>query len=426
MSEQIDRSGSREHRLDEIIAEYLRRKRAGQAPDERTLLAEHVEFADELREFFADQAQVAKIVEPSARGSRPPQIEETIDSASRAANLASTVDSKVEVPALYGQRYKLKDLHARGGMGEVWLAEDLRIGREVAVKRLLHERASQQPRFQMKAQITGQLEHPGVVRLYDLDVAEGGESYYVMQFVRGKTLKEAIAEFFLIKDDGREDPKPAAAAREPKEIAFFRLIEVFLDLCQTVAYAHSRGVLHRDLKPDNVMLGAFGETFVVDWGLSKVKGQPEDAGAAAYVRTNAGGSTPTQAGSVMGSPPYMSPEAASGQVHEIDEASDVFLLGATLYEILTNRPPRRGSSIREMVDLARSADPIPPRSVNKAVPRALEAICMKAMGRCKAERYPSAMDMASDVRRFLAGEPVTAYREGPAERFARWVKRHRR
>ncbi|NJN48839.1 MAG: protein kinase, partial [Alkalinema sp. RL_2_19] len=215
------------------------------------------------------------------------------------------------------------------------------------------------------------------------------------------------------------------AAGNP-ELESLRLLDAMVDLCQIVAYAHSRGVLHRDLKPVNVMLGAFGETLVLDWGLAKVEDRPDDPRTTGYVRPSGSGSSATQAGAVLGSPPYLSPEAASGRIEEIDQASDVYLLGATLYEVLTCRPPRQGSSHYEILDLARTSDPPAPRTINKSVPRPLEAICRKAMARRKADRYHTAMEMATDLRRFLASDRVAAYQERPLERLARWARRHRR
>ena len=300
-------------------------------------------------------------------------------------------------------RYPVHKFHARGGMGEVWLAEDAEIGRKVALKRLRKERATQQDRFLAEAKITGQLVHPGIVPVHDLGLDEEGQPYYVMAFVKGQTLKAAIAE-----DHNETAPKTS------REMQHLRLLEVFIHLCQTMAYAHSRGVIHRDLKPDNVMLGPFGETFVLDWGLAKVLGQPESVEDSAYVHLNypPGGSSETVAGTVLGAPPYMAPEVAEGRAGEADQRTDIYLLGSTLYEILTGRPPRQGTSRSELVEQARTMQPTPPRKVNKTVPKPMEAICLKAMARRPEDRYASAQDLAEDVRRYLAGEPVSAYREG--------------
>ncbi len=310
---------------------------------------------------------------------------------------------------LHGIRYELRRFHDRGGMGEIWLGQDQRIGREVAIKILRPERTELQERFQFEAQVSGQLEHPGVVRVYDCDVDSEGRPFYVMQFIRGKTLKEAIATCY--------------EANVP-DLDFHRLIQTMVDLCQIIAYAHSRGVVHRDLKPVNVMLGAFGETLVLDWGLAKLNDHPDSKAHLHQIRSSGSGLTETQDGAVLGSPQYLSPEAALGRVEEVDQYSDIYLLGATLYEILTGRPPRHGTSAIETVELARKSEPPFPRTLRSSVPKPLDAICRKAMARNKNDRYGSASDMASDLQRFLAHEPVSVYSENLAERFERWMLRH--
>jgi tetratricopeptide (TPR) repeat protein len=187
--------------------------------------------------------------------------------------------------------------------------------------------------------------------------------------------------------------------------------------------------LHRDLKPENVMLGPFGEVLVLDWGMAKLQGRPvlEPAEGSRPVHlTGSGGSTETEAGTVLGSPPYMPPEAAEGRTVDADERTDVYLLGATLYHLLTGKPPREGSSVHEMIELARTVTPPPPRRLGADVPKALEAICLKAMAQRKESRYKSVRDLIADMERYLAGAPVSAYREPMLVRIGRWCKRHRR
>jgi serine/threonine protein kinase/Flp pilus assembly protein TadD len=323
-------------------------------------------------------------------------------------------------------RYNLKRFHARGGMGEIWLAEDPEIGRSVALKRMLEKRSTHQRRFLVEAQITGQLEHPGIVPVHELGVNEEGQPFYVMKFVRGRTLQHVIKEHHAAK-----------AQTADRQVEHLRLLQIFLSLCQTVAYAHSRGVLHRDLKPENVMLGPFGETLLLDWGIAKVMGQSAAAAEALAAPAGDPGSSSvqlpdptntsgTQMGAIMGSPSYMSPELASGMNHEVDERSDVYLLGGTLFEILTGRLPREGTTAYDIIRKAQREPPPPPRKFNPEVSKPLNSICVKAMAQRKEDRYQSALALADDVQRYVAGEPVTAYQESFLERASRWAKRHRK
>jgi tetratricopeptide (TPR) repeat protein/tRNA A-37 threonylcarbamoyl transferase component Bud32 len=319
-------------------------------------------------------------------------------------------------PPVRADRYLLKQFHARGGMGEIWLAEDCDVGRAVALKKMRRKGTpEEEERFLREARITGQLEHPGIVPVHELGTDEHGQPVYVMKFVHGQTLADAVRDYHLgIKRD------------VPREVQLLRLLEVFVALCQTVAYAHSRGVLHRDIKPENVMLGPYGETLVLDWGLAKVIGQAEgDLAGRSVSLSMSGESVESVAGSVRGTPGYMAPEMASGKVQDIDALSDVYLLGATLYHILTGRKPRGGKSLMELLTEASTTPPVAPRKHDPNIPKALEAICQKAMAFAKADRYASAAALAEDVQRYLAGEPVLAYPESFLTRAARWARKHR-
>jgi tetratricopeptide (TPR) repeat protein len=328
----------------------------------------------------------------------------------------TTVVTPAFEPQFRGQRYAIRRFHAKGGLGEVWLAEDAEVGRPVALKRLREGREHYKDRFLVEAQITGQLEHPGIVPVHDLGVDEAGRPFYVMSFIHGQTLREALQDYHT-----------NTASGEAREVQFARLLDIFVKVCHAVAYAHHRGVVHRDLKPENIMLGPFGEALVLDWGMAKVCSQVEGVSGAAPVQpTYSSGSVETQDGMVLGSPAYMSPEAAEGRAAEADERTDVYLLGATLYHILTGLPPRQGRSHAEIVELARTMPPPLPRKVKADVPRALEAICMKAMAHRPPDRYASALELAADMERYLAGAPVSAYREPFLARAVRWCRRHRR
>lgn len=312
---------------------------------------------------------------------------------------------------------------ARGGMGSVHRVADPGIRRWVALKRVDAGQARRTPEVAHllleEAQITGQLEHPGIVPVHELGASEDGKPYYSMRFIHGRNLQSAVEAYHK-----------EAKARGPDEVAHLRLLQVFLNLCQTVAYAHSRGVLHRDLKPENVMVGEYGETLLVDWGLAKVIGTPEpvvvaDSTTRPVQLTGVTEATKTASGAIKGTPGYMSPEAADGATDQVDKVSDVYLLGATLYHILTGRPPRTGKNAVAIVLQAREKPPPGPRTLNPAIPRPLDAICNKAMAFRKADRYQSAQALAEDMQRYLAGEPVTAYREPFLEQAWRWMKKHR-
>jgi serine/threonine-protein kinase len=329
-------------------------------------------------------------------------------------------------------RYRILRPHARGGLGEVFVAEDAELGRQVALKEI-QERHSRNPvsrsRFTVEAEITGQLEHPGIVPVYGLGQYADGRPYYAMRFIRGDNLHSAIRRFH----------RPGAAAAAAYESLEFRqLLRRFVDVCNAIGYAHSRGVLHRDLKPGNIMLGQYGETLVVDWGLAKITGKAAELPATAAgsvsaagtemettVRPRTGGdSSATVAGQALGTPAYMSPEQAAGRLHDLGPATDIYSLGATLYELLTGKLPFEGQLADVLGQIQRGEFPHP-RSVNPAVPKPLEAICRKAMAVRPGERYTTAQDLGVDIEQWLADEPVTAWREPWTARARRWVRRHR-
>jgi serine/threonine protein kinase len=310
--------------------------------------------------------------------------------------------------------------HAKGGLGEVFRATDLALHRTVAVKRLQAHRsgdAESRRRFLVEAEVTARLEHPGIVPVYALyPDAEGGPAY-AMRFVEGPTLADAIRQYH----DHPPDP-----------VVFLRLIQAVIQICQTVAFAHSRGVIHRDLKPQNVLLGKFGETLVVDWGLAKVVGrseaEAEDPISEATLQPQSGGSneSETQMGSAVGTPAYMSPEQAAGRWNVIDHRSDIYGLGAVLYTVLTGKPPIEKGDWPEVNQKIQRGQIARPTKVKEGVSKALEAICLKAMTVEPEGRYPSAVCLAADIEHWLADEPVNAFPESLGGRVRRWGKRNRK
>ena len=384
--------------IDVAIAEFLRAEAAGEAGERQQWLERFPDCADSLAEFFDDRDGIDRMMMP-VRINLPVQV---LDSQSTeiypavqvlATNWHTPHDVGVRVdplsteerkyatrpspqlspqhspragdaksvpepPRLTNARYRPLRFHARGGMGEIWLAIDERIGRKVAVKKLRCGRESEHARFLVEAQITGQLEHPSIVPLHDIGLDDAGQPFYVMKYIHGRRLREAVGKYH----------EERHSADWPNDLEFRRLLETFVRICNVVAYAHHKGVLHRDIKPDNVMLGPYGETLVVDWGLAKVIGQPEEV-LTSGVRLPGSGSTATQDGAVVGSPAYVSPEGAEGRPEAVDQTSDVYLLGATLYEILTARPPRQGSTSWELIDLALHSQPTAPRKIDPQIPR---------------------------------------------------------
>ena len=322
-----------------------------------------------------------------------------------------------------GQRFRVLRPHAQGGLGEVFVALDSELHREVALKQILDQHADDaisRQRFVLEAEITGGLEHPGIVPVYGLGTYGGGRPYYAMRFIRGQSLKEAIATFHndkaLVHDPGR------------RSLALRKLFRRFTDVCDAIEYAHSRGVLHRDIKPGNVIVGKHGETLVVDWGLAKAVGRM-DSSAAADERTltpnSASGSAETFPGSAIGTPAYMSPEQAVGDLDRLGPASDVYSLGATLYCLLAGKPPFEGDDLGAVLRAVQKGDFTPPRELDPSIDRALEAVCLKAMALKPGDRYASPRALADEIERWMADEPVTARREPTIEQARRWVRRNR-
>ena len=313
-------------------------------------------------------------------------------------------------------RYKLTRLHATGGMGRVWLARDNSIGRNVALKELRPETPSAPGiwnRFLNEAKVTGQLEHPGIVPVYEVDADDSDRPFYTMRFVKGQTLHDAICDFTTLRTTGKSSP-----------MELRDLITSLIGVANAIGYAHSRGVLHRDLKGQNVVLGDYGEVIVLDWGLACIVGAAEVDDDQLPV-SGSGVSEQTNAGQVIGTPAYMSPEQALGQPEKINAQTDVFGLGGILYEILTGLSPFQAATVLETLEKAKACNPVSPRLIWADAPKALQAICLKALSKHQAERYASAIEFADDLRRWQADESVSAYPDPLSVRVSRWARRHR-
>lgn len=316
------------------------------------------------------------------------------------------------------QRFSMLRPHAKGGLGMVSVAHDNEVHREVALKEILPQYANDEQsraRFLLEAEITGGLEHPGVVPVYGLGQYDDGRPFYAMRFIKGASLKEASERLH------------SETAVDFNSVEFRKLVGRFIDVCEAIQYAHSRGVLHRDLKPGNIMLGKYGETLVVDWGLAKVKGRGdlvayEDE---ATLRPRSGsGCTPTQIGTAIGTPAFMPPEQALGNLDQLGPRSDIYSLGATLYFLLTGRRPFESNSLDDVLIAVQRGDFPNPRVVNHSIPKPLEAICLKAMALNIDDRYAEPQDLTEDIERWLGDEPVTAFKEPWTIRAQRWARRH--
>ena len=334
-----------------------------------------------------------------------------------------TVAQSVGAATSSGSRFRIVRPHARGGLGEVFVAQDQELHREVAVKQIQMRHADEPEsriRFVQEAEITGGLEHPGIVPVYGLGSYADGRPYYAMRFIRGDSLKDAIERYHGAAAKGRS---PAERSLELRS-----LLGRVIDVCDAIEYAHSRGVLHRDLKPGNIMLGKYGETLVVDWGLAKSVDRPDIAerlGESALRPSTMSGTAPTQMGSAVGTPQFMSPEQAAGRLDQLGPSSDVYSLGATLYCVLTGRAAFEDSDLGLTLRKVERGEFPRPREINKELSPALEAICLKAMSLIQADRYPTPRALSDDLEHWLADEPVAAYREPAGERLARWTRRNR-
>jgi tetratricopeptide (TPR) repeat protein/tRNA A-37 threonylcarbamoyl transferase component Bud32 len=300
--------------------------------------------------------------------------------------------------------YVFADELARGGMGRILRARDRRLGREVAIKENFVKHGAHARRFEREARITARLQHPSIVQVHEAGVWPTGEPFFSMQLVAGRPFSDAIAE----------------ANTLDKRLA---LLPNVLAVADAIAYAHSQGVIHRDLKPRNVIVGEFGETIVIDWGLAKLVNAEDTDDPSGPTFAAGSGDDRTEAGTVMGTPAYMPPEQALGE--PVDQRADVYALGALLFHVLAGRPPVIGNSSDEMLATIVAGDAPSLADIQPGVPPDLLAIVAKATAHATADRYPTARELAADLRKFQTGQLVSAHRYSRRQLVLRWLRRHR-
>jgi len=296
-------------------------------------------------------------------------------------------------------RYVRVEVHGQGGMGRIWVARDTSLDRDVALKELLPELVNNpmvRARFFREARITGQLEHPGIVPVYELARLGGEETpFYAMRFLRGRTLAQASADYHQKRIAGEDVSLDLSA-----------LLHAFVMVCNTIGYAHSHGVIHRDLKGQNVILGDFGEVVVLDWGLAKLVGRHDDVEETTAVAETSVSDNPelTQEGQALGTPAAMAPEQAAGLPDQITHRTDIYGLGAILYEILTGQLPFAGESTLSVLQKVLNEEPIPPRHLSSNVPHGLEALCLRALAKRPEDRFATAKELADAVQQWQDAE----------------------
>jgi tRNA A-37 threonylcarbamoyl transferase component Bud32 len=361
---------SREERLDAVVASYLQAVSAGQVPDRHELLARYSDLAPELAEFFADQDAIQRWTTPLKLLTEAPR------------------EDGPELPAF--SDYEVLAELGRGGMSVVYKARQKSLNRLVALKVFRTDPlapADYLQRFRNEAELVALLDHPQIVPIYEIS-EQAGRLCFAMKLFEGGSLAGQLPRF-------TRDPKASA-----------RLVA---SVARAVHHAHQRGVLHRDLKPGNILLDAEGRPQVTDFGLAK------------RIEVDSG---LTQTGSIVGTPSYMAPEQAAGKRGAVTTVTDVYGLGAVLYALLTGRPPFQGETVLDTLTQVKDRDPEPPSRTNPRVDRDLETICRKCLEKEPQRRYGSAEALAEDLERWLNGEPILARPLGRARRFGRWCRRN--
>jgi WD40 repeat protein/tRNA A-37 threonylcarbamoyl transferase component Bud32 len=377
----------REDRVHGLIADYLDREAAGQAPERTAWLEHHADVAQELREFLDEHARIGRLGSPLRALALP---------GSDAATIGGSTADTGEAPAVvrYFGDYELLAEIARGGMGVVFKARQRSLNRLVALKMILAGQlatSTEVERFQIEARAAGNLDHPHIVPIYEVGQHDG-QHYFSMKLIDGDNLAAAIAADRWLRRS---------------RIGQRGIARLLVQAARGVQYAHQRGILHRDLKPGNILLDRDGVPHVTDFGLAKRVG---------------GESALTHTGAVVGTPSYMAPEQAAGN-KQLTTAADAYSLGAILYEMLAGQPPFRGATPLDVMMQVADREPPPPRSHNADLAPDLQTICLKCLEKDPARRYASAEAFADDLERWLTGEPIHARSATSWERTTKWIKR---
>ena len=391
-----------------LLAELLARRQAGHDVRLDSLISRRPDLETELRELWSHVDLVDRTLEADAR--------QTAAERARVQDLLRGLAASKE----FGERYSVESEIGRGGMGTVLRVRDRKLDRPLAMKLIASRspaartiEARQLTRFLNEARITSQLDHPGIVPVHEVGVDQDGRAYFTMKLVQGMTLAEVF--------ERRAAGDPRWSTR--------RVLGVLQRACEALAFAHGRGVIHRDLKPHNVMVGDFGEVYVMDWGLARQLNEPEERAGTTHAVDEqlAEQTTLTGAGHVLGTPAYMSPEQARGEIERMGPQSDVYAVGAMLYQLIAGHAPyiRPGERASGSEILARIVAGRPPRLVSSTAPRELIAICEKAMSYEREARYASVQELSDELQRFLDDRVVLAFRTGVLVRLTKWVKRNR-